>query len=115
MRIKSYAPGGVVQGPSHAQGGVPAVDPSGEQIAEVEGNERIFSQEDTQEMEQMALAIKDLPASEADRAARELGYRVVTMIDGQDVAQAGQEQAIAQEQAPQENFEQVDPALAGLT
>ena len=129
MKIKSYAPGGKVQGQSHAQGGVPAVDPSGQQIAEIEGNERIFSVEDTQEIEEMALAINELPAQESDRAAMQLGYRIATMVGEQDTAQAQQEvddatgaqqQASAQAQAqaaqpPQENFEQVDPALAGLT
>lgn len=133
MKIKSYASGGVVQGPPHEQGGVPAIDQSGQQIAEVEGNERIFSVEDTQELEQMATSISQLPAQDADVAARELGYRVVDMIVGQDAAQAQQDAALApasaqQQQPPppaqgqpvpegapsQENFEQVDPALAGL-
>ena len=118
--IKKYEGGGVVEGPAHEQGGVAAVDQTGQQIAEVEGNERIFSVEDTQQIEQMALAIGQLPAAEADKAARELGYSIVEMVGRQDVAQAQQEQEIASsapqgQQAPQENFEEVDPALAGLT
>jgi hypothetical protein len=122
MKIKNYAEGGVVEGPPHEQGGVAAVDPSGQQIAEVEGNERIFSVEDTQQIEQMALAIGQLPAAEADVAARELGYSIVDMVKGQDVAQAQQEQEIASsapqgQQVPQEQpyQEEIDPALAGLT
>ena len=126
MKIKSYAPGGKVAGPSHAQGGVPAMDPTGQQIAEIEGNERIFSREDTQEIEQMGLAIIELPAAEADKAAMSLGYRIVEMVGQQDRAQAEQEAATQTQeanlpppsqgqQAPiGENMEQVDPALAGL-
>lgn len=123
MKIKSYAPGGKVQGRSHAQGGVPAVDQSGQQVAEIEGNERIFSVEDTAEIESLGLAIMELPAGEADKAAMGLGYRVVDMLGQQDRAQAEQDAAVNAEQAnlppasqgqPQENFEQVDPAIAGL-
>ena len=98
MKIKNYAQGGVVEGPSHAQGGVPAVDQSGQQIAEVEGNERIFSVEDTQKIEEMAMAIQELPTQEADRAAMELGYSIVSMVGQQDVAQAEQEVAVAENQ-----------------
>lgn len=109
--IKKYDNGGVVKGPSHTQGGVPAVDQNGQQVAEIEGNERIFSVEDTQEIEQMALAIIELPATEADSAAKQLGYRIVDMVGKQDVAQAQQEQVIES----QPNFEEIDPALNSLT
>lgn len=111
MKIKSYAPGGVVKGPSHEEGGVPVVA-DGQQIAEVEGEERIFSIEDTQEIEQMAIAIGELPASEADNAAKQLGYRVVDMIGKQDATPP--QESVSSPSQGQENMEEVDPALAGL-
>ncbi len=40
---RRMAAGGVISGPSHAQGGVPVVGPGGTQIAEVEGGEPILS------------------------------------------------------------------------
>jgi len=53
---KNYQGGGLVSGEGampHSQGGVPTVDETGQQIAEVEGGERIFSVEDTAQIEQM--------------------------------------------------------------
>ena len=79
-----YAEGGVVEGPSHEQGGVPAVDEqTGEQVAEIEGGERIFSTEDTAQLEQAAqqvLQLADQDQLQADEAAKQLGYRVTEMI-----------------------------------
>lgn len=84
---RRYQTGGMVQGPPHEQGGVVTVDPSGQPIAEVEGGERIFSVEDTQQMEQVAMQIMELQQTNptaADQLAKELGYMVVEMIMRQE-------------------------------
>lgn len=100
-RAPKYAEGGMVEGPPHEQGGVAAVDGSGEQIAEVEGGERIFSTEDTQQMEQVAMQIMELQQSNptaADQLARELGFMVVEMIMKQEQNQQMQEAGMGAEQ-----------------
>lgn len=81
-------PGGVVDGASHNNGGVPAVSPDGDQIAEVEGGERIFSIKDTEEIEQRAAEITEALDNKDDDLANELakmlGHRVVEMIARQE-------------------------------
>lgn len=109
MRIKSYAPGGKVDGPSHEQDGVPTIDQSGQQVAEIEGDERIFSVEDTEEIEGMVVAIIDSHAEVANKLATDLGYRVVDMVQKQEEINP------SSPTQGQPNFEEIDPALAGLT
>jgi hypothetical protein len=80
---------GKVEGPSHAEGGVPAVDAqTGEQVAEIEGQERIFSKEDTAMMEEAAMhiiqATQGGDQESADDMAKRLGYAVVEMIAAQE-------------------------------
>ena len=86
--IKKMQPGGLVQGPSHEEGGVGVVDETSQPIAEVEGGERIFSVEDTQAMEQAAVTIlqtaQQNPAA-ADEMAKELGYMVAGMLVKQEM------------------------------
>lgn len=87
--IQKLQPGGMVQGPPHEMGGVPAVNEQQEPIAEVEGGERVFSVEDTQQLEQAAMQIMQTaqqdPAS-ADQMAMQLGYTVVEMLLKQEMA-----------------------------
>lgn len=87
--------GGVPQGPSHDQGGMPIIDPAtGEKKAEIEGGERIFSVEDTQQMEQMAQAIMQAGDPEQQQqAAMQLGMFVVEAISRQEQAQGGEQPA----------------------
>jgi hypothetical protein len=76
-----------VQGPPHSQGGVEAVDQTGEPVAEIEGEERIFSVEDTKAIEQEArniLQLADQDQFMADEAAKQLGYKVTEMIVRQE-------------------------------
>lgn len=83
-----------VEGPSHEDGGVPAVSKDGEQVAEVEGGERIFSVEDTQYLEREARRIVSLmqkDSQSANEAARQLGFKVVEMIIQQEKNQREQE------------------------
>jgi hypothetical protein len=87
---------GKVQGPSHEEGGVPAVDTqTGEMVAEIEGEERIFSTEDTSIMEEAAIEIiKATQAGDqeaADDMAKRLGYAVVEMIAAQEQNAEAQE------------------------
>lgn len=70
--------GGKFQGPSHEQNGILAVDPIGRPVAEVEGGERLFSVEDSQELESMIKGPMTI-----GKAAR-LGKRVKQMIELQD-------------------------------
>lgn len=96
--VPKYTDGGTVSGPSHEQGGVPAVDEqTGEQVAEVEGGERIFSTEDTQAMEQVAMQVMELQQTNptaADQLAKELGFMVVEMIMKQEQNQQMQNAGI---------------------
>ena len=83
----NYQEGGEVQGPPHSQGGVKAIDQTGEAVAEVEGGERIFSVEDTKAIEQEArniLQLADQDQFMADEAAKQLGYKVTEMIVRQE-------------------------------
>lgn len=94
-KVRSYQTGGMVEGPSHEEGGVPTVDQTGAPIAEVEGGERIFSVEDTQQIEQMAAQIAEMQATDpasADRMATELGYMVVQMLFQQEQNTAMEQQ-----------------------
>lgn len=78
------------------------MDESGQQVAEVEGNERVFSTEDTQQMEQIATQIMELQQSNpsaADQLAKELGFMVVEMIMKQEQNQQMQEAGMMDEAA----------------
>lgn len=76
-----------VEGPSHEEEGIEAQTPDGKPVAEIEGGERIFSQEDTNHMEQEAKAIvaasKTSP-QQAQKLAMALGFEVVKMLMRQE-------------------------------
>lgn len=82
------AKGGLINGPSHNDGGVPAVNLEKEQVAEVEGGERVFSIDDTNELEERAeeitKALENDDQDTADMLATRLGHRVVEMIAKQE-------------------------------
>lgn len=83
-----------VVGPSHEDGGIEARTKDGQPVAEIEGGERIFSQEDTDYMEREARRIITLMQSnsqQANEAARALGFKVVEMIVDQEKNQRQQE------------------------
>lgn len=84
----SYAKGGKTIGPSHNEGGIETLDESGDAVAEIEGGERVFSVEHTQEIETKAEEISSFLKNEDDDTANELatvlGYRVVEMIAEQE-------------------------------
>ena len=75
---------GVVQGPTHEQGGVEARDKQGNVRATVEGGERLFSVEDTQEIEKFVSLIGKSEEDNANQLAMELGYKVVKMVNSQE-------------------------------
>jgi hypothetical protein len=87
-RLPKRETGGMIEGPPHEQGGVPVVDQNtGEPMVEAEGGERIFSVEDTQQMEEIGRQIIELQQNNptaADQLAKELGYMVVEMIVRQE-------------------------------
>lgn len=88
------AEGMKVQGPSHEEGGIEAQTPDGKPVAEIEGDERIFSKEDTAYMEREARRIVTLMQSnsnQANEAARALGFKVVEMLVQQEKNQRQQE------------------------
>jgi len=88
------ADGMKVEGPSHERGGVEARTPNGKPVAEIEGGERIFSQEDTEYLEQAAKSIVRTLQSNpqaANTAAQALGFKVVEMIVEQEKNQREQE------------------------
>lgn len=87
------AEGMKVQGPSHAAGGIEA-QVQGKPVAEIEGDERIFSKEDTAYMEREARRIITLTQSspqQASRAAQALGFKIVEMLINQEKNQREQE------------------------
>ena len=53
---KSYASGGKVKGADHSEGGISA-EVGNKQVAEIEGEERIFSKEDTIKIEEASKEI----------------------------------------------------------
>ena len=105
---QNLSDGGMAQGPSHEEGGIDVVK-KGETKprAEIEGNERVFSQEDTAAMEQAAAQIIQLKESGDEQGAQEmataLGFAVVNMIAAQEENQAAQEQG--QQMAPEAGME----------
>lgn len=111
----SLAEGGMAEGPSHEEGGIDVVkEGEGKPVAEIEGGERVFSQEDTQAMEQAAEQIIQAQQS-GDKAGAEdmamrLGFAVVNMIAAQEKNQAAQEQQMAG-RAPQEDPNQEAAAM----
>lgn len=97
-KARSFKTGGKTKGPSHQEGGIEA-KVGDKAIAEVEGNERIFSQEDTAFIEQEVEKIKgyhetgDIPG--ADKCAMDLGYAVAKMITKQDMSESKEEMETA--------------------
>ena len=86
-RNRRNQPGGVVDGPPHSQGGVKAIAPTGEAVAEVEGGERLFSVQDTKALEKAAAQVIQMAQEDpvqADEAAKQLGYTVTEMIVKQE-------------------------------
>jgi hypothetical protein len=84
---KRYQDGGMVEGPSHEEGGIEAYASDGTPVAEIEGGERIFSVQDTAEIEAAVSEINSLSESDpeaADQMAMKLGYRVAEMIVKQE-------------------------------
>ena len=83
-----YADGGKAVGPSHNEGGIETLDKSGDSVAEIEGGERVFSIEHTDEIEEKAAEISRFLENEDEDTANELatvlGYRVVEMIAEQE-------------------------------
>lgn len=86
MSLKfKYAPGGKVSGPSHNDGGVEAVNKEGTPVAEIEGGERVFSIEDTKEIEERAMEIeKEKDEDQKNIFAQALGHRIVEMLARQE-------------------------------
>lgn len=87
-KMKSYAMGGEVEGASHEMGGVPVVDQTGEQIAEVEGGERIFSVEDTQAIEQM---VQQYAQTQDENIKLQLGEYVIQAVMQQEQVNPSEE------------------------
>lgn len=101
---QNLADGGMAQGPSHEEGGIDVVKKGEDKPrAEIEGNERVFSQEDTAAMEQAAAQIIQMKEAGDEQGAQEmataLGFAVVNMIAAQEENQAAQEQG--QQMAPE--------------
>lgn len=87
--------GGMAEGPSHAQGGIDVMqEDTGEQVAEIEGGERVFSVEDTQVLEEAAVQIQQAMQSgdkaTAEDLAMRLGFAVVNMLAAQEQNQMAQ-------------------------
>ena len=83
ISVELYEDGGMIDGPDHEQGGVAAVNPEGEQVAEVEGGERIFSQKDTREIETLVTGALSAENDDRDMIAQKLGYRIIDMVIAQ--------------------------------
>lgn len=102
---QNLAKGAKVQGPPHTDGGVQVQDQQGQPVAEVEGDERVFSKEDTQQIEQACQQITKLQQQNpkvADKLAQELGYAVCEMIIKQEQNQKSEESGFGQDQGEQQ-------------
>ena len=93
FRIKKRVQkGGKVQGPSHKEGGVPVVTAQGSPATEpesgapyeIEGGERVFSVEDTTEIERMVRVLNKAKGQGADKVAAKLGHFVHQAVNRQD-------------------------------
>lgn len=89
--------GGMAMGPDHEDGGIPVVqEQTGEPVAEIEGGERVFSQEDTAMMEEAAMSIIEAmnggDQATAEQMAMQLGFAIVNMIAAQEQNQESQEE-----------------------
>lgn len=89
--------GGMAVGPDHEDGGIEVQqEETGEPVAEIEGGERVFSQEDTAMMEEAAMSIVEAMNSGDEATAQDmamrLGFAVVNMIAAQEQNQMQQEQ-----------------------
>lgn len=99
--------GGMAMGPDHEEGGIPVVqEQTGEPVAEIEGGERVFSQEDTAMMEEAAMSIVEAMNAGDERTAQEmaaqLGFAVVNMIAAQEQNQMEQEDEMMEQPSPDE-------------
>lgn len=104
-RKQNLAQGAKVQGPDHEEGGVQVQDQGGQPVAEVEGGERVFSQEDTAQIEQACQQIIKIQQSNpkaADKLAQELGYAVCEMIAKQEQNEQSESDPNVQQEAPDE-------------
>lgn len=95
MGKKQYlGDGGKAQGLAHEEGGIKA-QKDGKSVAEIELNERVFSQEDTEFMDAEAQKISAYMESGdqvgADKCAKDLGYAVAKMVIKQDMNEAASE------------------------
>lgn len=90
---RSFKLGGKTIGPAHEEGGIEAKVGS-KPIAEVEGDERIFSKEDTKfieaEIEKMKAYNEEGDVAGADKCAMDLGYAVAKMVTKQDMRESNQ-------------------------
>lgn len=103
--------GGVPQGPTHEEGGMPVIDPNtGEPVAEIEGNERIFSREDTAMMDELGAAMlqaqQDGDEESFNQMATELGIFIFEAMIAQEEAQMkeeeGEDMPIDEEMLPED-------------
>lgn len=82
------AKGGKVEGPSHSEGGIEAIDQNGNSVAEIEGGERLFSVDDTEEIEtrvsEISRALAEDDQDLANQLATSLGHKVVEMVARQE-------------------------------
>ena len=80
--------GGIAKGPSHNEGGIEVVDQEENPVAEIEGDERIFSVDDTEEIEtrvdEISTALDNDDQELADQSALLLGHRIVEMVAKQE-------------------------------
>jgi len=105
-RMQRLQDGGIAEGPSHEEGGIEVQqEDTGEPVAEIEGGERIFSVEDTDMIEQAAMAIIQSVQSGDEESAKDmamrLGFSIVQMIAAQEQSQEKQEQEMGEEMQPE--------------
>lgn len=111
-RMQRLQDGGMAEGPSHEEGGIEVQqEDTGEPVAEIEGGERIFSVEDTEMIEQAAMAIiQSVQSGDEEQAkdmAMRLGFSIVQMIAAQEQSQEQQEQEMGEQMGPQGSEEDV--------
>lgn len=80
----SHKKDGILEGPNHSQNGIEVRDEDGN-VTIVEGGERLFSVEDTAEMEKLSDMITHGEFdTDSRQMAQELGFKVSEMIKRQD-------------------------------
>ena len=86
-KITRYPDGGKIDGDTHAQNGVDVINNADDSETQLEGGERVFSVEDTADIDRLSANISSSEGEDSNELAMQLGYKVSKMVAAQDQRQ----------------------------